>query len=131
MIGAVALFSILLCIGILYVLFTTFLSSQDIKLRDVRLGTNAFGNELVFGTVTNTTQDEKAFVRVQIELLNDSRDVIGTTYAVKERLLPEETWSFEAQVLVDGVNSVKATILEDDAEQISNPVPLCASGACE
>lgn len=82
-------------------------AKSALEARDVHLSTGKFGNNLVAGSVVNTTSKKLTYVQVELNLFDKAGTQVGSTLANTANLEPGITWSFEAPVLQGAPTTVK------------------------
>lgn len=70
--------------------------------------TDEYGSRFIAGTLINNTEKEYAYVEVEFNLYNDKGELVGSTFANMNNLMPKGTWNFQAVVIED--EAIKAKL---------------------
>lgn len=73
----------------------------DFALLELDSQRGEFGVLMVTGAVKNLSKRNKGYVQVEINLLDDNGDIVGSTLANVNNLAGGKTWRFKAPVLED------------------------------
>lgn len=79
-------------------------TGQAYKVEGLK-GTNEGGVKYVTGTLTNNSGEKKGYVQVEINLLDKSGAVVGSTLANINNLEPGQKWKFKAVVMEDSATT--------------------------
>lgn len=73
----------------------------DFALLELDSSRGQFGNLIITGAVKNLSSREKGYVQVEINLLDNSGAIVGSTLANVNNMAGGQTWRFEAPALQD------------------------------
>lgn len=80
---------------------------EALTLLEFKIAKNQAGKPVLKGSISNTSQQTIKLATATFTLFNKKGVEIGTSIATVDNLEPKFAWTFEAQILQEGVASAK------------------------